>query len=835
MNGDVSMRRGDSGDWTTAAPNAPLVTGDSIFTGPSSRAEVQFDYSNFIRLSSSAEVKFADLENRRYVVQLARGLVTYRVLRTYEEVDIEISTPTVSVRPLREGTYRVHVREDGTTEVSVRSGEAEIYTPRGTQRVGAGRTILARGTASDPEYQLVADVPDDEWDRWNLNRDRQLERSSSYRYVSRDIYGAEELDGHGSWVHIAPYGYVWQPVVGVGWAPYRYGRWSWVDWYGWTWISYDPWGWAPYHYGRWFYQGSRWCWWPGAFRARHYWRPALVTFFGWHGGFHVGIGFGRVGWVPLAPYEVYRPWYGRAIYGGYRNRNYNQVNVVNNVNITNVYRNARVNNGVTVVEGRDFSRGRVSHIASMDRNEIRRASLVQGSVPMVPERDSLRYSDREPTRRADVSSRGSERFYSRRAATNIDRVSFEDQRRGIEQMTRRSLGEEGRGSRAASAAGEPVRGADTGRESISRSAGSDSRAERSEGWRRAEEQPSRSEVPSSDRGGWRRFGEPVRSSGDSSVTERSGGSRIGRSAESVDRNEPSRTDGPSRSGGDSDRSGWTRFGEPRRSSSDGSSRAEPGSRAEPERSVESRPDSGDSGWRRFGSRDSQVDRANEGGFSRRQPESSSEGWRGIGSRRSEERQGDSSSPRFEPSPRSSESEGRSDGGRSSGGGSRRSDESLRISPPIVRERSDQDRGSRSSGSSGRSRSNFEPSPRSSGGVDGDSRGSGGFDGSSRSSGRFEGSSRSSGGFGGYSRSSGGGGGSSRMERSGGSFGGGNFGGGRSSGGGRMSGGGFGGGGSFGGGRSSGGGGGRMSGGGGGGRTSGGGGGRTSGGGGGRRR
>ena len=46
INGDVSVRRGDTGETVAAAINSPVVVTDRILTGVNSRAEVQFDYSN---------------------------------------------------------------------------------------------------------------------------------------------------------------------------------------------------------------------------------------------------------------------------------------------------------------------------------------------------------------------------------------------------------------------------------------------------------------------------------------------------------------------------------------------------------------------------------------------------------------------------------------------------------------------------------------------------------------------------------------------------------------------------------------------------------------------
>src|SRR5947209_6009327 len=61
INGEVSVKRGDSTDLVAAAINAPLVVEDRLLTGPASRAEVQFDSGNAIRLGSSTEVRLSEL------------------------------------------------------------------------------------------------------------------------------------------------------------------------------------------------------------------------------------------------------------------------------------------------------------------------------------------------------------------------------------------------------------------------------------------------------------------------------------------------------------------------------------------------------------------------------------------------------------------------------------------------------------------------------------------------------------------------------------------------------------------------------------------------------
>lgn len=399
ISGDVTVRRGDSGEDIAVEPNAPLVARDHVFTERGARAEIQLDWANIIRLAPDSEVRMALLADRNFRVELAEGTMTFRVLRD-SDAQVEISTPTASIRPKRQGTYRITVRDDFSTEITVRSGDSDVYVGRDYSPLRSGQTLIVKGDPANPERNFVGFLPHDDWDSWNDSRDRDLERSDSYKYVSRDIYGADDLYGHGRWIYDPPYGWVWAPTVAANWAPYRDGRWYHADYYGWTWVSADPWGWAPYHYGRW-YQAPRhgWVWYPGGVAPRHYWRPALVSFIGWGGniGSNAAFGFGNVGWVPLAPYEPYRPWYGR---------NISLVNVVNNVSVISTYRNARFVNGysgVTSVGVADFGRRQttVNNFVPANERDLNRAGDIRGRVPFEPTRDARRLSDRQVVARND--------------------------------------------------------------------------------------------------------------------------------------------------------------------------------------------------------------------------------------------------------------------------------------------------------------------------------------------------------------------------------------------------------------------------------------------------
>jgi hypothetical protein len=539
MDGDVTVRRGDSGDWVAGVINAPLMTGDQVATAANSRAEVQLDAANALRMGGDASVRIAQLEYDKYQFQVARGTVTYRVLRP-TSVNIEVDTQNLAVRPSKGGVYRVRVNDAGESEITVRLGSVEVSTTAGSQWVNAGQTLLARGPAADPEFKITAAIPIDDWDHWNETRDAAELNSPSDQYVPPGVYGAEDLDQSGTWSNVPDYGYVWQPSVPAGWSPYSLGQWTWEDWYGWTWVSYDPWGWAPYHYGRWFFRPQfGWAWYPGARFTRHYWSPGLVAFVGWGGA---GFGLGYVGWVPLAPYEALRPWWGRAYYGrpGYINRPIG----ITSVNISNLYRNAAVVNGINGVRGVDFQGGRFQGIAHFSGAQIRDARVAQGAVPIAPGEANLRFSERTVT--AAPRAAAGTQFFAREQGKPAEQIPFAQQQRAFLAARVSSTG---------AAAAQSRRQGVTSRQLPAQS------------------------------GGWRQFGD-----------------RPQDAASQADRNAPARDNAPSAQSpaartnevpAEPNQSGWQRFGAPGTETEGGGRPANTAARPPAQ--------SGATGWNRFGS------------------------------------------------------------------------------------------------------------------------------------------------------------------------------------------------------------------------------------------
>jgi hypothetical protein len=342
--GAVSFSPAGESDWSQAAVNRPLTTGDRLWAVAGARAEIQVGGA-MIRMNADTGVSVLNLDDRIAQLQLIQGTLNVRVRRLEPNQVFEVDTPNLAFTLRKPGEYRISVDPDGNaTDIFVRKGQGEVYGDGASYVVDSRQPYRFTGTDLR-EYQLIDAPRPDEFDRWASERDRQYDNSATARYVSPDVVGYQDLDANGSWRADATYGNVWTPHrVAAGWAPYRDGHWVWVDPWGWTWVDDAPWGFAVSHYGRWMNLRGTWGWVPGPVRTRAYYAPALVAFVGGN-NFQLTISSGNVGgvaWFPLAPREVYRPSY-PVSRGYYENINRSNT-VINNTVINNTYNTTNVTN-----------------------------------------------------------------------------------------------------------------------------------------------------------------------------------------------------------------------------------------------------------------------------------------------------------------------------------------------------------------------------------------------------------------------------------------------------------------------------------------------------------
>jgi hypothetical protein len=446
IHGDVSTQRGDSGTWSAAILNQPVLMGDKVSTGANARAEVQLDYANILRLGANAQANMANFTNKYIQIQVGQGLVNYTVWGE-SEAEPEIDTPNVGVHPAhQDGVYRIEVRPDGDSIVIVRKGDAQISTPQGIAEVKQGEMATVRGAGTDARYKISPAPPRDDWDVWNGERDHMIHSADSWKHTNRYYTGSEDLDAYGRWENVPDYGDVWVPNEPGDWAPYRDGNWVWEPYYGWTWAGYEPWGWAPYHYGRWFWYGSSWAWWPGPVWGGYepFWAPAYVSFFGWPGwGFGFGFGWGGwggFGWLPIGPCDRFFPWW-----GGYGGRfgwvGFNHLGGLNRFGgIAPLHAGTRFSNvahmndphisgGMSTVAANRFGAGRTTAVAA-SHAQLSGARMMTGNMPVVPTRASLSASGRAAAP-STIHSGAAQHFFGTQNTAHTQ--SFEQQTAHLQQ------------------------------------------------------------------------------------------------------------------------------------------------------------------------------------------------------------------------------------------------------------------------------------------------------------------------------------------------------------------------------------------------------------------
>lgn len=173
IQGQASTMHSDGTEWAAGTVNTPIMPGDKVATGDRSRAELQLDPTNVLRLNQQTQAQVADLQANKIQIQLASGLVDYSAL-TGSQADVEIDTPNMGVHILAPGLYRVQVDSDSDTHVTVEHGEAEVLTNQGSTKVEAGQTINIRGT-DNPEYKVDAAASPDDFDQWARERDQHMQ------------------------------------------------------------------------------------------------------------------------------------------------------------------------------------------------------------------------------------------------------------------------------------------------------------------------------------------------------------------------------------------------------------------------------------------------------------------------------------------------------------------------------------------------------------------------------------------------------------------------------------------------------------------------------------
>ena len=163
-----------------------------------------------MRLGGNVQARITNNDPSNRQLQLADGTVELGIVHGGEPVQID--TPSVTVRGREAGDYRVSIGKDGSTWVTARRGSAEIVTPQQTYTLESGRTLVARGSASDPSITYTTAVGYDTFDDFNAKRDETMVAAlDASPNLNPDIAGYDNLGEYGQWQNVQGYGNSWVP------------------------------------------------------------------------------------------------------------------------------------------------------------------------------------------------------------------------------------------------------------------------------------------------------------------------------------------------------------------------------------------------------------------------------------------------------------------------------------------------------------------------------------------------------------------------------------------------------------------------------------------------
>ena len=157
VSGTVSFHPESVDQWAPATLNYPLTIGDHVWTDQDGQAEIHVG-STAIRLASTTELSFLNLNDQTIQIRLSTGSLDIRLRHLAPGEEIEVDTPNASLSLLRAGTYRIDVRQSGDTAVTARLGEVEVTAGASVFPLNTGQAADITGLDS-PAYQVAGAAP----------------------------------------------------------------------------------------------------------------------------------------------------------------------------------------------------------------------------------------------------------------------------------------------------------------------------------------------------------------------------------------------------------------------------------------------------------------------------------------------------------------------------------------------------------------------------------------------------------------------------------------------------------------------------------------------------
>ncbi len=320
IEGQVLRYIPDNKDWVATVKDAPFGINDALYSDQVGRGEFIMPNGIWTRIGGTTQIQLIVLKNDICDMDVAAGVA--RFYNKSPNAALKVTTPYGYILSEPGSSFDLYVG-DQSLEVLALDGKVEFIHATNTRyevAQGSGSIIASADRAAAGDSTVDAS-----WDDWNATRDslwskRTQVKGDSITYLPPQLHDdAYEFEQNGKWERVyyeGEYRNYWRPThVADDWRPFTVGRWT--EWYGdQCWVPDEPFGYVTHHYGNWVIIGGRWFWAPPVPRVAVVTAVPVIDY-GWYPGRVAWISSGpNIGWVPLAPSEVYyshRHWGPQAV------------------------------------------------------------------------------------------------------------------------------------------------------------------------------------------------------------------------------------------------------------------------------------------------------------------------------------------------------------------------------------------------------------------------------------------------------------------------------------------------------------------------------------------
>ncbi len=249
VSGDVRLSRAGGRDNHILTSRDALDSGDVVSTGATGRLEVLLMPGSFLRVAENTQIAFKSAADELQFDVMSGTILVEASGVSDDEGLMKVGTPRTVVSLLRSGIYRITVAPDGSTNVAVRKGRAQLALNPPVTIKGNNQATVGGNSGTGAMVAKLAKKDVSEFELWSKQRaeqvainNRKIQRRTlrtTLAGLSADSLFARNRSAFGLWVRdgftgsyaflpfyagwSSPYGSSYRNYLWTGYG-YGYGR-----------------------------------------------------------------------------------------------------------------------------------------------------------------------------------------------------------------------------------------------------------------------------------------------------------------------------------------------------------------------------------------------------------------------------------------------------------------------------------------------------------------------------------------------------------------------------------------------------------------------------------